>query len=197
MQPVEAMASGAEPAETDAAPVAPAEPQLYIEARIARKIFGKTLPVWPGVRFSPCHVSCSSMLLMAGSAPACPPAEVVGMTTSCSRGLHADDAAIACKSLTSTEMAMAPGGLKPSCHSMQGAAEQALDAFVEGADVATYRPEIKQSTVVGYIAAAAAEDPGFVNFARLAKEAGLTYHTAAAIAAGELVLSAMTRASLR
>ena len=72
---------------------------------------------------------------------------------------------------------------------LQAPAERACAKFVAGATVAgiqavNLRP-IKQATIVRYIAAVAERDPKLIDFARLAREAGLTYHTAAAIASGK------------
>ena len=74
-------------------------------------------------------------------------------------------------------------------HRLQAPAERARTKFVSGATLAEIqaanpRP-IKRSTIVTYLAAAAARHPDGVDFARLAKEAGLTYDAAAAISSGE------------
>jgi hypothetical protein len=73
---------------------------------------------------------------------------------------------------------------------VQAPAERARAKFVAGAtlaDIQAANPRaIKRSTIVAYIAAAAAKHPDDVDFARLTDEAGLTYDAAAAIASGNL-----------
>ena len=71
----------------------------------------------------------------------------------------------------------------------QAPAERACTKFAAGASVAGIqavnpRP-IKRSTIVSYIATAAANSSDGVDFGRLVEEAGLTYQTAAAIASGK------------
>ena len=75
---------------------------------------------------------------------------------------------------------------------LQAPAERACSKFAVGASVADIqavnpRP-IKRSTIVSYIAAAAAHSSEAIDFGRLAEEAGLTYQTAASIVSGTALL---------
>ena len=64
---------------------------------------------------------------------------------------------------------------------VQSTTWRACCAFCAGANLANIRPDIKQSSVLSYIATAAADTPMGVDWVRLADEAGLTYETAAGI----------------
>ncbi len=84
---------------------------------------------------------------------------------------------------------------------VQAPAERACAKFAAGANVAEIqavnpRP-IKRSTIVSYIAAAAANTSENVDFGRLAEEAGLTYQAAATIASGKALLRRMHVAAVR